>query len=183
MISILLYRKLFILTISMLLLMSSGTVYGKGRTKGILPGASAKDPLTVDAATLDFFDKEQKLIYNGDVLVVNGPSTLKASRLIIFLDDEKNNTKKTTGNDRVKHIDAQGPVKLVTKDQISIGDNGSYDKSQNKVYLTGNVKITQNETVVTGDRAIYDVATGESSVFGNDLQGGKVRSTLTPQTE
>ena len=116
--------------------MSSGTVYGKGRTKGILPGASAKDPLTVDAATLDFFDKEQKLIYNGDVLVVNGPSTLKASRLIIFLDDEKNNTKKTTGNDRVKHIDAQGPVKLVTKDQISIGDNGSYDKSQNKVYLT-----------------------------------------------
>ena len=71
----------------------SGFAYSKARTSGILPGASPKDPLTVDAKTLDFFDKQQKLIYSGDVYVVNGPSKLNASRLIIFLED-----KKPTGN-------------------------------------------------------------------------------------
>ena len=59
------------------------------RTGGILPGASASDPLDIDAGKLDYFDKEQKLIYSGSVIVVIGPSTLKASKLTIFLDDSK----------------------------------------------------------------------------------------------
>ena len=59
------------------------------RKNGVLPGATARDPLTIDSGTLDFFDREQKLIYSDHVLVMNGPSTLKASRLIIFLEDKK----------------------------------------------------------------------------------------------
>ena len=116
-----------------------------------------------------------------DVYVVNGPSTLNASRLIIFLEDKKSTGNKSGGNDRVKHIDAEGPVKLVTQDQTSTGDAGSYDKAENKVYLNGNVTITQNETVITGDQAIYDVATGASSVFSDKKQNRKIRSIFTPK--
>ena len=57
-----------------------------GRSGGILPGASAKDPLNIDAGKLDYFEQEQKLIYSGSVIVTNGPSTLKATRLTIFLE-------------------------------------------------------------------------------------------------
>jgi lipopolysaccharide export system protein LptA len=140
----------------------SGFAYSKARTSGILPGASPKDPLTVDAKTLDFFDKQQKLIYSGDVYVVNGPSKLNASRLIIFLEDKKSTGNKSAGNDRVKHID---------------------DKAENKIYLNGNVTITQNETVITGDQAIYDVTTGASSVFSDKKQNKKIRSIFTPKND
>jgi lipopolysaccharide export system protein LptA len=176
-------RKLSFAVIFILPVFMGNVAYGKGRTSGILPGASPKDALTVDANMLDFFDKEQKLIYSGNVYVVNGPSTLNASRLIIFLEDKKPATNKSAGNDRVKHIDAEGPVKLVTQDQISTGNAGSYDKADNKVYLNGNVTITQNETVITGDRAIYDVTTGASSVYGDKKQNGKIRSIFTPKND
>ncbi len=180
---ILVTRKLSLTVIFTLTFLMSGFAYSKARTSGILPGASPKDPLTVDAKTLDFFDKQQKLIYSGDVYVVNGPSKLNASRLIIFLEDKKSTGNKSAGNDRVKHIDAEGPVKLVTPDQTSTGDAGSYDKAENKVYLNGNVTITQNETVITGDQAIYDVTTGASSVFSDKKQNKKIRSIFTPKND
>ena len=96
-------------------LIAGAPAYAKGRGGGILPGASAKDPLNIDAGKLDFFDKEQKLIYSGSVIVTNGPSTLKASRLTIFLDKAGGDV---TSNDRVRHIDADGPVTLVSEGKV-----------------------------------------------------------------
>jgi lipopolysaccharide export system protein LptA len=166
-----------------LLLMGAAPASAKsgGRSGGILPGATAKDPLNIDAGKLDYFDQEQKLVYSGSVIVTNGPSTLKAARLIIFLDG-KGSAGGATSNDRVKHIDAEGPVTLVSKDQIGTGDRGSYDKAENKVYLTGNVTLTQGENVVKGERLVYDVTSGVATVQGGGGQtGGRVRSTFTPK--
>lgn len=155
----------------------------KGRSGGILPGAAAKDPLNIDAGKLDYFDQEQKLVYSGSVIVTNGPSTLKASRLVIFLEG-KGAPDAASSNDRVKHIDADGPVTLVSKDQIGTGDRGSYDKADNKVYLTGNVTLTQGDNIVKGDRLVYDVTSGVATVQGGGgAQGGRVRSTFTPKNQ
>jgi len=153
-----------------------------GRGSGILPGATAKDPLNIDAGKLDYFDKEQKLVYSGSVIVTNGPSTLKASRLIIFLEGKgaAGGDPGAATNDRVKHIDAEGPVTLVSKDQIGAGDRASYDKAENKVYLTGNVTLTQGENVIKGERLVYDVASGQATVQGGGAQGGRVKSIFTP---
>ncbi len=72
---------------------------------------------------------------------------------------------------------------MVSKDQIGTGDRGSYDKAENKVYLTGNVTLTQGENVVKGDRLVYDVTTGMATVQGGAAQGGRVRSTFTPKNQ
>jgi lipopolysaccharide export system protein LptA len=148
-----------------------------GAGSGVLPGASAKDPLNIDAGKLDYFDKEQKLVYSGSVIVVNGPSTLKASRLVIYLTG-KGEAAATT-NDRVKHIDAEGPVTLVSKDQIGTGDRGSYDKAQNKVFLVGNVTLSQGDNVTKGEKLVYDVTSGQAVV--DPGPGGRVHSIFTPK--
>lgn len=151
----------------------------KGRG-GILPGASASDPLNIDAGKLDFFDKEQKLIYSGSVIVTNGPSTLKATRLTIFL-DKAGGGANAASNDRVRHIDADGPVTLVSEGKIGSGDHGSYDKADSKVYLTGNVTLTQGDNVVKGERLVYDTTTGQATVLGGGSKSGRVQSIFTPK--
>lgn len=175
-------QTLYALVAALLLAGAAPACAKGGRSGGILPGASAKDPLNIDAGKLDFFDKEQKLVYSGSVIVTNGPSTLKASRLTIFLEG-KGAEGAAASNDRVRHIDAEGPVTLVSRDQIGTGDRGSYDKAENKVYLTGNVTLTQGENIVKGDRLVYDVASGVATVQGGGGQGGRVRSTFTPKSQ
>lgn len=161
------------------ILLVAPAALAKGRSGGILPGATAKDPLNIDAGKLDYFDKEQKLIYSGSVIVTNGPSTLKATRLTILLEGGAM-AGGGASNDRVKHIEADGPVTLVSKDQTGTGDHGSYDKAQNKVWLTGNVTLLQGDNVVKGDRLVYDVTTGQATVQGAGEGAGRVKSVFTP---
>jgi len=165
---------------------------------GILPGATASDPVNIDADKLDYFDKEQKLVYAGSVIVVNGPSTLKTSRMTIFLDNKKGSGKDGQGggggassSDKVRHVDADGPVTLVSPDQIATGDHLTYDRGDNKVHLTGNVTWTQGETVVKGEHLVYDLTTKEAHVLASDSsgkeggagQGQRIHSMFTPKNK
>ena len=161
----------------------------------LLPGAGSKDPVNIDADKLDYFDKEQKLIYTGNVVAVQGDSTLKASVLTIFLQkDPQGQTGATapaappapgpagaapgTGSS-VKHMEADGPVTLISKDQVGTGDHATYDKVENKVYLTGKVTLSQGTNVTQGDRLIYDLTTAQAQVFSGTTNP-RVKSVFTP---
>lgn len=184
---------------------------GKTSPVPMLPGAGSHEPININAGKLDYFDKEQKLIYSGDVVAVQGDSTLKASELIIFLSKAgpngpaaggkatagspapaggENAAAGTTGgaasapgaNSSVSHMDAKGPVTLISKDQIGTGDNGSYDRTENKVTLTGNVTLSQGPNVTRGDRLVYDLTSGQAQVYAGKTTG-RVTSIFTPGSQ
>ena len=52
----------------------------------LLPGANSKDPYTVDAAKLDYFDKEQKLVYTGERVATQGQTKLRGTVMTTYLD-------------------------------------------------------------------------------------------------
>jgi lipopolysaccharide export system protein LptA len=149
------------------------------KSTAVLPGASSKDPVSIDAGKLDYFDKDQKLVYSGAVVATQGESRLKASVLTIFL--EPTTTTTTTNGHQMRRMEAQGPVTIISKDQIGTGDGGVYDKAENKVFLTGRVTLSQGANVTKGERLVYDLSTNQAVVLGGaSAQGGRVRSVFTP---
>ena len=148
----------------------------KSRSDAILPGGNSKDPVNIDAAKLDYFDKEQKLVYTGNVVATQGESKLEAGRLVIFLTpkDAAASTGVPSSSSQIRRMEAAGPVTIVSKDQIGTGDSGIYEKSENKVYLIGNVTLTQGPNVTKGDKLIYDMNTKQAAVTG------RVRSMFLP---
>jgi len=151
-------------------------------TSPLLPGANSKEPISIDADKLDYFDKEQKAIYTGNVVAIQGDSKLTCTVLTIFLAkaepqaaDAAGNAAAATpaaatgpgvgsGGSQVKHMDAAGPVTVISKTQVATGDRGSYDKDQNKVWLFGNVTLSDSGNVTKGDKLTYDLTTGEAVV-------------------
>src|SRR5277367_889255 len=115
----------------------------------VLPGANSKEPISIEADKLNYFDKEQKAVYTGNVVVIQGDSKLTCSVLTIFLAKTEAPTAgapataptpaaspgAAPGGNQVKHMEAAGPVTLVSKTQVATGDRGTYDKEQNKVWL------------------------------------------------
>src|ERR1700722_12194870 len=51
----------------------------------LLPGSNSKDPISIDADKLEYFDKEQKAIYTGNVVAIQGDSKLTCSVMTLFL--------------------------------------------------------------------------------------------------
>ena len=146
------------------------------RSGQILPGGNSKEPVNIDAGKLDYFDKEQKLIYTGNVIATQGGSKLHASTLVIYLTpkDPTATAGVPSSSSQVRRMEAAGPVTITSKDQIATGDSGIYEKSENKVYLIGNVTLTQGPNVTKGDKLIYDLTTSQAAVTG------RVRSMFLP---
>ena len=156
------------------------------RGGSVLPGSNSRAPISVNAERLDYFDKEQKLVYSGAVTAKQGESTLRSSALTIFMNGSAVQGGESggaaasgggPGGGQVKRMEAAGPVTITSKDQVGQGDRGIYDKGENKVYLIGNVSLTQGPNVVKGKpeaRLVYDLTTGRAQIIGG------VTSLFTP---
>jgi lipopolysaccharide export system protein LptA len=169
-------------------LLASAPALAAGKTASstpMLPGANSKEPISIEADKLNYFDKEQKAIYTGHVVAIQGDSRLTCSVLTIFLAKTETpaagapapaasaapapapaagSAGVSTGGSQVKHMDAVGPVSVTSKTQVATGDRGSYDKEQNKVWLFDNVTMTDSGNVTKGDKLTYDLTTGEAVV-------------------
>ena len=148
----------------------------KPHSGAVLPGGNSKEPVNIDAAKLDYFDKEQKLVYTGNVVATQGQSKLEATTLVIYLTPKEAAASAgvPSSSSQVRRMEAAGPVTIISKDQIGTGDSGIYEKSENKVYLIGNVTLTQGPNVTKGDKLIYDLTTKQAAVTG------RVRSMFLP---
>ena len=148
----------------------------KAPSTPVLPGGDAKEPINIDAAKLDYFDKAQKLVYTGDVVATQGDSKLKASALVLYLTPKNSGDQAgvPSSSSQLRRMEASGPVTVISKDQIGTGDSGVYEKAENKIYLIGNVTLTQGPNVTKGDKLIYDLTTSQAVVTG------RVRSMFIP---
>ncbi|MDB5509609.1 MAG: Organic solvent tolerance protein OstA [Hyphomicrobiales bacterium] len=155
----------------------------KGGPSPILPGGNSRAPVSVDAAKLEYFDKEQKLVYSGGVVAKQGEATLRASTLVVLLSKEEapaEGAAPAAGAEgsQIRRIEAAGPVTITSADQVGTGERGVYDRGENKVYLIGNVVLSQGPNITKGDRdsrLIYDLTSGQAQVVG-----GRVSSIFTP---
>ncbi|MDB5649695.1 MAG: Organic solvent tolerance protein OstA [Hyphomicrobiales bacterium] len=151
----------------------------------ILPGGNSRAPVSVDAAKLEYFDREQKLVYSGGVVAKQGEATLRSTSLVILLSKESDKPADGSAaaasgadNSQIKRIEAAGPVTITSNDQVGTGDHGIYDRAENKVYLIGNVVLSQGPNITKGDRdskLVYDLTSGQAQVIG-----GRVSSIFTP---
>ncbi|MCW2274045.1 lipopolysaccharide transport periplasmic protein LptA [Rhodoblastus acidophilus] len=145
----------------------------------LLPGSSSKEPINIAADKLDYFDKDQKAVYSGNVVVVQGDTRLNASVLTIVFDRKSDSGKKpgqASSNSQLKSMKGNGPITIVNKDQIGVGDNLEYDKVRNRFSLIGNVTLSQGENVTKGDELVYDLQTGQAVVSSR----GRVKSRIVP---
>ena len=187
-------------TIALAILASVSGAAAQAAKKGsgsLLPGSNSKEPVNIEAQKLDYYDREQKLVYTGNVVAIQGASTLKCSVLVIYLDKPPAGeagqgqaqaqtpapSGGASGSGRVKRMEASGPVTITSKDQVGTGDRGVYEKSESKVYLYGNVTLSEGTNVTRGDRLVYDLNTTQAVVYSGQSTGVRVRSVFTPSND
>jgi lipopolysaccharide export system protein LptA len=155
----------------------------------IFPGTSSKQPISIDADKLVYFDKEHKAIYTGNVVVIQGDTKMTCTVMTVFLDHAPAQGAKPatdgqsapTADSGVKHLDATGPVTVISKTQVATGDSGSYDKAEDKVWLIGHVTLSDGQNVTKGDKLTYDLKTGVATV-DTSAKSGRVHGQFLPKS-
>ncbi len=147
-------------------------------------GTNSKAPIQIDADRLEVFSKEQRAIYTGNVVAIQGDTTIKSAVMVIFYDRQSDRAASTAAADSkpegqpegttLRRVEAKGGVTVISKDQVATGNDGVFDRGTNKIVLTGNVALSQGENVTKGEKLIYDTETGVAQVESSP-KGGRVR--------
>jgi lipopolysaccharide export system protein LptA len=168
---------------------------GSSEPVAIFPGTSSKEPISIDANKLVYYDKERKAVYSGNVIVIQGDTKMTCSAMTVFLDraptqgappqssnaQSSNGQSTPTADSGVKHLDVTGPVTVLSKTQVATGDNGAYDKAEDKVWLIGHVTLSDGQNVTKGDKLTYDLKNGQATV-DTSAKSGRVHGQFVPKS-
>ncbi|AZO79016.1 hypothetical protein BLM15_16365 [Bosea sp. Tri-49] len=152
-------------------------------------GGDSKEPIKIDANKLDVLDKDNKAVFSGNVVAVQGETTVRCSVMTVFYEGRgQGGTPKPAqpaaqgqgqGNDgAIKRIECAGPVTVVSKTQAATSDNAVFDRANNKVIMTGNVALNDGPNITRGDQLVYDTQTGVANVTSK----GRVQGFFVPNS-
>ena len=129
---------------------------------------SSDEPVEIQADRLDVRDNEGRAIFEGNVEVVQGDLSLRASRMTVLYMREGDaggvaGGLGSAGN--IKRIDASGGVSVRSGEQVATGDEGSFDMASEVVTLTGDrVVLTDAGNVIEGCKLTIAMASGNAEV-------------------
>jgi lipopolysaccharide export system protein LptA len=158
----------------------------KERAAGFGNFGSSKEPIKIDADRLDVYDKEGRAVFTGSVVAVQGDSTMNCTLMTVFYEQNRDQSgggsiipsSQGSDNNSIKKIDCKGPVTIVSKTQVATGNDATFDRQANKIYLIGNAALSDGPNVTRGERVVYDLNTGVANV--ETKPGGRVRALFVP---
>lgn len=182
-----------------------GFAQGQGKARGAGSssalgglGGDSKEPIKIDADKLDVLDKENKAVFTGNVVAVQGETTVRCSVMTVLYEGRAGgqggaaSARAPTpapaagggsgqGNDSsIKRILCKGPVTVVSKTQAATSDNAEFDRANNVVIMTGNVALNDGPNITRGEKLTYNTVTGVANV--ETTKGGRVQGFFVPNS-
>jgi len=173
----------------------------QGRARGGIGGLSgdSKEPIKIDADKLDVLDKENKAVFTGNVVAVQGETTVRCTVMTVLYEGRggqggagaarataapapaASGAEAGKGDDSsIKRILCKGPVTVVSKTQAATSDNAEFDRANNVVIMTGNVALNDGPNITRGEKLTYNTVTGIANVETN--KGGRVQGFFVPNS-
>jgi len=148
-------------------------------------------PVHIEAERLEVRDKDKTATFSGKVQVNQGDTTMRSKTLTVYYvgpaakGDAKGDTKPVTqvgpaGDQKIKKLEAKGDVVVTQNDQIATGDAAVFDMDTNVVTMSGNVVLTQGKNVLRGSRLVVDMTSGYSRVESGSGNNGRVQGLFVP---
>lgn len=191
---------------ALLILGAAGTSLSLAQTSSPAPSAgptnafqgftrNRKDPVNIEANYLEVRDKDKVAVFKGNVVVVQGDTTMRCRELEVHYEGSAlgsdprqkvpatKSQQKSESAQRIKRLIAIGGVIVTAKDQKAVGDKGTFEMATNIVILDGNVVVTQGQNIMNGDKLTVNLTDGTSKLDGVKQQGtSRVKGVFVPSS-
>jgi lipopolysaccharide export system protein LptA len=139
-------------------------------TQGIL-NDNQDQPIQIDAATLEVRDKEKMATFAGDVQVVQGDTTIKCQKLVVFYGPEPgaaangSQTKRQQQEPQQSQAQQQQPQQPQQTHQAGVMPTRQQDIR--RIEARGGVTVISKDQTASGDLGVYDLKTKTITLLHN----------------
>ncbi len=166
---------------------STSTSYGDiadydAKTKVMVLTGKALKTVTEDEVVtardqLEYWRDPEVVIAKGDVVIVQGKTTIHANHAIGYFRREADGKKK------MHQMDATGKVRIDKGKQTAFSDKLAYRPSTEIAILTGNVIIHDDGNRYEGGKAELDLKKDISRILAEGTSDGRVHTVIKPKEE
>lgn len=129
--------------------------------------------------SLEFWERQQVAVARGDALAKRGDQEIRADVLTAYFRPG------TTDRLEMRTVKADGNVRVSTATEFARGDGGVYYVPEQLATLSGAVKISRGENILSGEYAEVDLVSGVSRLLGappGQPGDARVRGLLVPDS-
>jgi lipopolysaccharide export system protein LptA len=150
--------------------------------------SSRREPIQIDADTLELDYKGSTVTYEGNVKVTQGEVTLTSDRLVITYDaedlgsatDRKSATpRRDEAAERIRQIVAEGRVRIQQEGRVAEGRRAVFDQAAQTLVLSDHAVLHEGKNQVSGDRIVVYL-NEQRSVVESGSTSARVSAVLYP---
>lgn len=133
---------------------------GVAATASARPGSVKKEPLVITAKRMGAEQLGDRVTFEGDVVLKKEDMTLYSDTLVVRYDA------RTKG---IRDIEALGNVVVRKENRVAIAEKAVYTSNEEKIVLTGDARIIENENQLGGERITLFLREDRSVVEGGNV--------------
>lgn len=139
-----------------------------------ISAANAGENVLVDADSMEVIDAEHRTVFKGNVVATRPTDKIVSDLMIVTTADVKqpDGSMKSVTN----FLDAKGNVTITTKTQTITGDLAKFYIQEDKLEVSGNVRVVQGKTTVRGAKLVINLNSNHMQ-----LSGGRVHGSFVPK--
>ncbi len=116
-----------------------------------------REPIVITASRMEADKLGDKVTFNGDVILKKEGMTLYSDSMVIFYD---------VPSKGINKIDALGNVVVRKEGRVALSNKASYYSREEKIVLTGDARIIENDNQLGGERITLFMRDDRSIVEG-----------------
>jgi lipopolysaccharide export system protein LptA len=136
--------------------------------------ATNKDQFVTARDSLEYWEKQNAVVARGNAKAGNPTQEVKADTLTGYFRTGQN------GSKQLYQIEGNGNVVITGKGSIARAAKAIYNMDSDIATLVGGVKISRGPNQINGEKAVYNLKTGQAKVTGG---AGQVKSLLVPGSD
>lgn len=133
---------------------------------------SDDDPINIEADRMISQEKKNSVVFIGNVDATQGEVTIRTDKMTIYYKEDDPNKAKSQAQ-KVEKMICVGNVKVTQEDWLGTGDRMDYFANARKVVLQGNAKTWQGKNMVSGKTITYYLDEKRSEVESPDTKVAK----------
>lgn len=147
---------------------------------------NSKSPIDILSDKVTYYTEKNIAVFEGDVVATQDDMTLKCEIMEVILEkksENKSDDKESDDQSRnIKHIYMKNNVEIFNPREKATSDFAEYIVADEKFIMISNVVLTQEGSILRGDKLIYLKNTGETQVISNN-QSQRVKGTFVPKQQ
>jgi lipopolysaccharide export system protein LptA len=125
------------------------------------PAKKAKEPIVITSKRMEADKLGDKVTFIGNVTLKKEGMTLSSDVMIVFYEARSKD---------VREVEAHGNVVVSKEGRVALSNNASYYNREEKVVLTGDARIIENDNQLNGEKIIIFMRDDRSIVEGGKVQ-------------